>query len=74
MSLHQADIEGRQETHLAEAAYIATTTIAFVAPSVAVDRLVGQIKSDLKQELRGLGPEDYAIWRAPEGTPYVDGK
>ncbi|KAG8955662.1 translational activator of GCN4 [Tulasnella sp. 424] len=65
-------LECSGETQLAEAAYIAAATIAFVAPSVAVDRLVGQIKSDLKQELRGLGPEDYAIWRAPEGTPYVD--
>ncbi|KAG8891177.1 translational activator of GCN4 [Tulasnella sp. 408] len=71
-SFHKTDAQNRQDTKLAEAAYIAATTIAFVAPSVAVERLVGQVKSDLRQGLHGLGPEDYAIWRTPEGTLHVD--
>lgn len=73
-SFYKTDARNRQDTKLAEAAYTAATTIAFVAPSVAVDRLVGQVKSDLRQGLHGLGPEDYAIWRTPEGTLHVDGE
>ncbi|KAG8904625.1 translational activator of GCN4 [Tulasnella sp. 403] len=62
-----------QDSKFPHAAYLAATTLAFVAPDVVVDRLVVQLKTDLQvDELSTLGPTEYAIWETPEGTLYND--
>lgn len=56
-----------------EAAYAAAADLAFVAPDVAIPRLVEQIKRDLDpKQLEGVGPEEAAIFRTPEGQVFVD--
>src|SRR5436190_20171221 len=51
----------------------AAADIAFVAPDIAIPRLVSQIDDDLKLErLSRFGPTDIAIARTPEGTTFVD--
>jgi hypothetical protein len=45
----------------------------FVAPEVMTDRIVDLIKHDLDPvQLEQVGPTEAAIFRTPEGTPFVD--
>ncbi|RMD42898.1 hypothetical protein DV735_g2206, partial [Chaetothyriales sp. CBS 134920] len=55
------------------AASNAVATLAFVAPEVAIPRIVQQFTLDLAPEqLADLGPSEAVIARAPEGTLVVD--
>ncbi|RMZ81392.1 hypothetical protein DV738_g2224, partial [Chaetothyriales sp. CBS 135597] len=55
------------------AASNAVATLAFVAPEVAIPRIIEQFTLDLApQQLADLGPSDAVIARAPEGTLVVD--
>jgi hypothetical protein len=37
--------------------------------------IIDMIHEDLDdQQLKGIGPQELAIWRTPEGEVYVDGK
>ncbi|RMZ92587.1 hypothetical protein DV736_g141, partial [Chaetothyriales sp. CBS 134916] len=55
------------------AACNAVATLAFVAPQVAIPRIVQQFTLDLAPpQLADLGPSDAVIARAPEGTLVVD--
>lgn len=59
---------------LAEAAYHAATTLAFICPSVYVDAFVHQLKEDLNPaSLTFIGLEERGIWATPEGQAFVDG-
>ncbi|KAL0254871.1 translational activator of GCN4 [Diplodia seriata] len=56
-----------------QGAYSAGADLAFVAPEVAIPRLVEQIKQDLDpKQLENVGPTEAAIFRTPEGTPFID--
>ncbi|EKM53603.1 uncharacterized protein PHACADRAFT_125439 [Phanerochaete carnosa HHB-10118-sp] len=56
-----------------EASYRAVTTLSFVAPEIAIPRVVEQLRRDIDaQALSSLTDEDLAIWATPEGTTYVD--
>jgi hypothetical protein len=55
------------------AAYDAAADLAFVAPDVAIPRLVQQLESDLSsRQLATIGATEAAIFRTPEGTAYID--
>ncbi|KAI0018683.1 armadillo-type protein [Xylariomycetidae sp. FL0641] len=56
-----------------EAACDAAADLAFVAPEVLTPRIIELIRSDLAtEELKDIGPVEAAIFRTPEGTPFVD--
>jgi HEAT repeat protein len=56
-----------------EASYQAAASIAFVAPSIAIPRLLELIQDDLgSHNLEDVGPTEAAIFRTPEGTTFVD--
>ncbi|KAF1981185.1 translational activator [Aulographum hederae CBS 113979] len=56
-----------------EAACNAAAELAFVAPDVAISRLVQLLTADLDpKQLAGIGPTEAAIFRTPEGTAFVD--
>lgn len=69
-------IQGTTSIHtplVRQAAYAAGADLAFVAPEVAIPRLVEQIKQDLDpKQLENIGPTEAAIFRTPEGTPFID--
>ena len=57
-----------------EAGYRAITTLAFVAPSAVIPKVVEQIRGDLKAEdVHSLTDDDLGIWATPEGQTFVDG-
>lgn len=59
---------------LAEAAYHAVTTLAFICPSVYVEAFVHQLKEDLNpSSLAFIGLEERGIWATPEDQAFVDG-
>ncbi|TCD64479.1 translational activator of GCN4 [Steccherinum ochraceum] len=72
--LEATDVKSKSyHSSLAEAAYKAFTTIAFVAPEVTVSRIAEQATADLNaHEINQLSETDINIWRTPEGTAYVD--
>ncbi|KAG6306393.1 hypothetical protein E4U45_007207 [Claviceps purpurea] len=56
-----------------QAAHNSAAELAFVAPEVAIPRLIEVIGGDLDPEqLRNIGPMEAAIYRTPEGTCFVD--
>ncbi|KAI0343486.1 ARM repeat-containing protein [Trametopsis cervina] len=56
-----------------EASYRSVTTMAFVAPEVAIPRIMAQIQRDIDaKEIEALTDEELAIWATPEGTTYID--
>lgn len=58
---------------LKAAAYKAAAELAFVSPDVFTSLLVQQIKDDLDPtQLEHIGPTEVAIFRTPEGTPFID--
>jgi hypothetical protein len=58
---------------ISQAAYEAYTDLAFVAPDVALPAIVRQFAEDLDpSQLDAVGPTEAAIFRTPEGTPYID--
>jgi hypothetical protein len=55
------------------AAYDAAAELAFVAPETMTPRLVQLIEHDLDPtQLQDIGPVEAAIFRTPEGTPFID--
>ncbi|ODO11508.1 hypothetical protein I350_00288 [Cryptococcus amylolentus CBS 6273] len=61
------------DLRLAEAAYRAVTTLAFISPTIYVDAFVQQIKSDLDPtSLYFIGLEERGIWATPPDQTYVD--
>lgn len=57
-----------------EASYRAVTTLAFIAPTVVLPRIMDQLKADLDPaSLHSLTDFDYGVWETPEGTTFVDG-
>ncbi|KIR26892.1 50S small subunit ribosomal protein L19 [Cryptococcus deuterogattii LA55] len=61
------------DVRLAEAAYHAVTTLAFICPSVYVDAFVHQLKEDLNpSSLAFIGLEERGIWATPEDQAFVD--
>lgn len=60
-----------QDQHLA--ACSAAADLAFVAPEVAIPRIMDQIDSDLDTaQLSHVGPTEAGMYRTPEGTMFVD--
>ena len=58
---------------LRNAAFAAAAELAFVAPDVFTEIIVGQMAQDLdSSRLHGVGPTEAAIFRTPEGTAFVD--
>ncbi|KAF2652310.1 translational activator [Lophiostoma macrostomum CBS 122681] len=65
--------ENKSFPAISEAAYKACTDLAFVAPEVALPAIVSQFREDLDpSQLDSVGPTEAAIFRTPEGTPYID--
>ena len=55
------------------AAYSAYTDMAFVAPEAALPAVIKQFSQDIDPKQMGsVGPTEAAIFRTPEGTPYID--
>lgn len=55
------------------AACHAAADLAFVAPEVMIPRIIELLRTDLATaELKEIGPVEAAIFRTPEGTPFVD--
>lgn len=58
---------------LADAAYRAAKTLAFISPEVFVPELLVKIKADLDaQNLDFIGAQELGIWATPAGTAFVD--
>ncbi|KAF2203113.1 translational activator [Delitschia confertaspora ATCC 74209] len=58
---------------ICQAAYSAFTDLAFVAPDTALPAVVRQFSADLDPSLlESVGPTEAAVFRTPEGTPYID--
>lgn len=56
-----------------QAACSAAAELAFVAPKTMTRRIVEVIQDDLRaSEVRKVGPVEAAIFRTPEGTPFLD--
>lgn len=56
-----------------KAAYRAAAEMAFVAPDVAIPRLLDLVGCDLDvSQLSDIGPVEAAIFRTPKGTCFVD--
>lgn len=56
-----------------DAAFSAAAELAFVAPNEMTPILVRQIADDLDPlPLERIGPMEAAIYRTPEGTPFID--
>lgn len=67
------EYSGDDATRVYEAAYDAAADLAFVAPDVAIPRLVQQLEADLSSsQLASIGATEAAIFRTPEGTAYID--
>lgn len=65
-------LSGRS-SHIRTAALKSAATLAFVAPETITPLIVEMITDDLNPALlRRIGPTEAAIWRAPEGVPFVD--
>ena len=55
------------------AAFSAAAELAFVAPDELTPLIVAQIGKDLgPAQLADIGPTEAAIYRTPEGTPFID--
>ncbi|KAK5169075.1 translational activator of GCN4 [Saxophila tyrrhenica] len=55
------------------AAFNAAAELAFIAPEELTPRIVEQISKDLDpDQLDNVGPTEAAIYRTPEGVPFVD--
>ncbi|EFX04322.1 heat-like protein [Grosmannia clavigera kw1407] len=55
------------------AAYEAAAELVFVAPDKMAPRIVELIRQDLDaKDLHSIGPVEAAIFRAPEGTTFID--
>lgn len=62
-----------QSPQFAEAAYRASTTLAFIAPATIVPLLFAQLEDDLSlSHLAFIGPTEYGIWATPEGSTFID--
>lgn len=58
---------------MAQAAYNAATTLALVAPVVAVPRLFAQFQDDLAPaQLDFIGNFEFGVWATPAGSTFVD--
>lgn len=65
-------LSGRS-SYIRDAALRASATLAFVAPETITPLIVKLITDDLNPGLlRGIGPQEAAIWKTPEGVTYVD--
>nr|ODN81184.1 50S small subunit ribosomal protein L19 [Cryptococcus depauperatus CBS 7841] len=61
------------DSRMAEAAYHAVTTLAFISPSIYVKAFVQQLKQDLDPEsLACITLEERGIWATPNDTTFVD--
>lgn len=59
----------------AQAAYRATRTLAFIAPSIYVPEFLSKIREDLNpMQLDFIGAEELGIWQTPPGTTFVNGE
>jgi hypothetical protein len=59
---------------MAQAAYRAVTTLAFICPALYVPTFMEQIKADLEpKQLDFVGLEERGIWITPADQTYVDG-
>lgn len=59
--------------YLRKAALKSAATLAFVAPEAITPLLVKLFEGDLDPALlKGIGPTEVGIWRAPAGVPFVD--
>lgn len=65
-------LSGRS-SYIRGAALKASATLAFVAPAAITPLIVKLFTDDLNPGLlKGIGPQEAAIWRAPAGVAYVD--
>lgn len=65
-------LSGRS-SYIRTAALKTAATLAFVAPETITPLIVDMITDDLNPTLlHGIGPIEAAIWRAPEGVPFID--
>lgn len=63
------------DARLAEAAYRAITTLAFIQPEIYVNAVLEKLKSDLDPaSLDFIGLEERGIWVTPSDQLFVDGK
>lgn len=63
------------DLRLAEAAYRAITTLAFVQPEIYVTAVLDKLRSDLDPaSLDFIGLEERGIWATPSDQLFVDGK
>ncbi|KAI8978208.1 ARM repeat-containing protein [Trametes punicea] len=71
--LQAIDVQNKLLPGFVEAGYRAVTTLAFVAPSIVIPKVVEQIRADLRSEdTRALTDDDLGIWSTPEGQTYID--
>ncbi|KAG6884723.1 hypothetical protein C0993_008704 [Termitomyces sp. T159_Od127] len=57
----------------ADASYNAVSTLAFVAPENALQRVMDQLREDMNPVVvNALTESDLGIWLTPEGTTYID--
>jgi len=65
-------LSGRS-SYIRGAALKSSATLAFVAPAAITPLVVQLFTDDLNPALlRGIGPQEAAIWKAPPGVAYVD--
>ncbi len=71
VSSHHTDI---QDARMAEAAYRAIATLAFICPAVYVEVVLEQARQDLDpSSLEFIGLEERGIWQTPSDQLFVDG-
>ncbi|KAI0366693.1 ARM repeat-containing protein [Pilatotrama ljubarskyi] len=71
--LEAIDVERKPLPGFVQAGYRAITTLAFVAPSAVLPKVVEQIRSDLRSvNINSLTEDDLGIWATPEGQTYID--
>ncbi|KAG6896538.1 hypothetical protein C0992_007574 [Termitomyces sp. T32_za158] len=57
----------------ADASYNAVSTVAFVAPEKALQRIMNQLREDINPVVvNALTESEFGIWLTPEGTTYID--
>ncbi|KAG0125489.1 armadillo-type protein [Tuber indicum] len=65
-------LSGRS-SYIRGAALKSSATLAFVAPAAITPLIVQLFTDDLNPALlKGIGPQEAAIWKAPSGVAYVD--
>lgn len=63
-----------QDQYVRDAAFRSCGTLAFINPTITIPQLIKEADKNLAPQVyTWITPTDIQIWKAPEGTPVIDG-